>query len=61
MYQKKVLDILADLRTCLKQSQPASSPVNIEGMETLEDFDREEECLHDAEAYDALVVLVVWE
>lgn len=57
MYQKKVLDILADIRTCLKQSQPASSPVNIERMETLEDFDHEEECLHDAEAYDALVVV----
>ena len=53
VYQKKVLNTLVDLRNCYKQAQPATSAMHIERMET--DFEREEQCLSDAQAFDTLV------
>lgn len=55
VYQKKVLNLLVDLRNQLKQVQPASSDGNIEKMETMEDFEREEQRLSDQQVFDALV------
>lgn len=47
--------MLVDLRNCYKQAEPASSAVHIERMETMEDFEREEQRLCDAQAFDTLV------
>lgn len=55
MYQKKVLNLLVDLRNQLKQTQPGSSAIHIERMETMEDFEREEQRLCDKQAFNALV------
>lgn len=61
VYQKKVLNMLVDLRNCYKQAQPATSAMHIERMETLEDFDREEQRLCDAQAFDTLVGFTILE
>ncbi|XP_049920626.1 hornerin isoform X3 [Epinephelus moara] len=55
VYQKKVLGLLVDLRNEYKTAQPASSAVHIERMETMEDFEKEEQHLCDKEAFDTLV------
>ncbi len=47
--------MLVDIRNCYKQAQPATSAMHIERMETLEDFEREEQRLCDAHAFDTLV------
>ncbi|KAG9267456.1 hypothetical protein AMEX_G18296 [Astyanax mexicanus] len=58
VYQKKVLNLLVDLRDQHKRAIPASSAVHIERMETMEDFEREEQRLCDAQAFDALVLRI---
>lgn len=56
VYQRKVLNLLVDLRNQFKQTQPASSAIHIERMETMEDFEREEQRLCDKQAFDDLVL-----
>ncbi|KAA0701740.1 hypothetical protein E1301_Tti023104 [Triplophysa tibetana] len=55
---KKVLSMLVDLRNCHKRVQPASSAVHIERMETIEDFEREEQRLCDVQAFDTMVLQI---
>ena len=55
MFQKKVLSILVDIRHRLKETQPASSAVHIERIETMEDFELKEQHLSDAQAFNTLV------
>ncbi len=47
--------MLDNLRNCYKQAQSAISAMHIERMEMIEDFEREEQCLCDAQAFDTLV------
>ena len=47
--------MLVDLRNLHKRAQPASSALHIERMETMEDFERAEQDLCDAQAFDTLV------
>ncbi|RXN08337.1 hypothetical protein ROHU_011579 [Labeo rohita] len=56
MFQKKVLSLLVDIRHRLKETQPASSAVHIERMDTMEDFELQEQSLSDAQAFDTLVM-----
>ncbi|XP_031167926.2 uncharacterized protein LOC116059064 [Sander lucioperca] len=58
VYQKKVLNMLVDLRNLHKQAQPASSALHIERMEPMEDFERVEQDLCDAQAFDTLVLQI---
>lgn len=55
VFQKKVLSLLVDIRHRLKETQPASSAVHIERMDTMEDFELQEQSLSDAQAFDTLV------
>ncbi|KAL2098953.1 hypothetical protein ACEWY4_005433 [Coilia grayii] len=55
VFQKMVLNLLFDIYDQLKQRQPPSA-IHIERMETMEDFEREEQRLCDEQAYDALVL-----
>ncbi|XP_077394040.1 uncharacterized protein LOC144031129 isoform X2 [Festucalex cinctus] len=54
VYQKKVLDLLGELRNESKHTQPAPSAIHT--METMEDFEREEQHLCEKQAFDALVL-----
>ncbi|XP_062324125.1 uncharacterized protein LOC134025244 [Osmerus eperlanus] len=54
VFQKKVLSLLVDIRHRLKDTQPASSAVHIERIETMEDFELKEQHLSDAQAFDTL-------
>ncbi|KAK2897057.1 hypothetical protein Q8A67_011545 [Cirrhinus molitorella] len=58
VFQKKVLSLLVDIRHRLKETQPASSAVRIERMDTMEDFELQEQSLSDAQAFDTLVLQI---
>ncbi|RXN27215.1 serine arginine-rich splicing factor 4-like isoform X14 [Labeo rohita] len=58
VFQKKVLSLLLDIRHRLKETQPASSAVHIERMDTMEDFELQEQSLSDAQAFDTLVLQI---
>ena len=47
--------LLVEILNQCKRAQPASSAVHIERMETMEDFEKEEQRISDAKAFDALV------
>lgn len=55
VYQKKVLTLLVDIRHRLKETQPASSAVHIQRIDTMEDFELQEQQLSDAQAFNTLV------
>ncbi|ROL41862.1 hypothetical protein DPX16_3490 [Anabarilius grahami] len=55
LFQKKVLSLLVDIRHRLKETQPASSAVHIERIDTVEDFEIQEQRLSDAQAFGILV------
>ncbi|KAL2095483.1 hypothetical protein ACEWY4_010202 [Coilia grayii] len=55
-YQKRVINMLATIVEKITQALPASSTGHIDMMETMEDFEREEQRLSDKTAFDALVV-----
>ncbi|XP_072561193.1 uncharacterized protein [Paramormyrops kingsleyae] len=55
VYQKKVLNLLVDIRHRLKETQPASSAVHIRRIDTMEDFELQEQQLSDAQAFNTLV------
>lgn len=55
VFQKKVLSLLVDIRHRLKETQPASSAVYIERIDTMEDFEIQEQRLSDAQAFGILV------
>ncbi|MEQ2231037.1 hypothetical protein ILYODFUR_035279, partial [Ilyodon furcidens] len=54
VFQKKVLNLLMELRDQHKRTQPISSAVHVERMVTIEDLEREKERLCDPKAFDAL-------
>ncbi|RXN35708.1 serine arginine-rich splicing factor 4-like isoform X14 [Labeo rohita] len=58
VFQKKVLSLLVDIRHRLKETQPASSAVHIDRMDTMEDFELQEQSLSDAQAFDTLVLQI---
>nr|XP_033488342.1 uncharacterized protein LOC117260501 [Epinephelus lanceolatus] len=58
VFQKKVLSLLVDIRHRLKETQPASSAVHIERIDTMEDFELQEQRLSDAQAFDTLVLQI---
>ncbi|MEQ2268079.1 hypothetical protein XENORESO_014849, partial [Xenotaenia resolanae] len=54
VFQKKVLNLLMELRDQHKRTQPISSAVHVERMAAIEDLEREEECLCNPKAFEAL-------
>ncbi|MED6268937.1 hypothetical protein CHARACLAT_027967 [Characodon lateralis] len=58
VFQKKVLNLLMELRDQHKRAQPISSAVHIERMVTIEDLEREEERLCSPKAFEALVLQI---
>ncbi|XP_039619905.1 uncharacterized protein LOC120535855 [Polypterus senegalus] len=58
VFQKKVLTLLFDLHNQYKKAEPASSAVHILRMETMVDFEAEEQRLCDAQAFDTLVLQI---
>ncbi|XP_055073490.2 uncharacterized protein [Misgurnus anguillicaudatus] len=58
VFQKKVLSLLIDIHHRLKETQPASSAVHIERIDTMEDFEIQEQRLCDAKAFDILVLQI---
>ncbi|KAJ8371745.1 hypothetical protein AAFF_G00302520 [Aldrovandia affinis] len=58
-FQKKILTILVDIREEVRRiarAEPASSASHVERLETVDDFQREEQRLSDSEAFNALVL-----
>lgn len=53
VFQKRVLNLQVDIRNRLKETQPASSAVHIERIDTMGEF--EEQRLSDAQTFDTLV------
>ncbi|KAJ8384189.1 hypothetical protein AAFF_G00208070 [Aldrovandia affinis] len=59
VFQKKILTILVDIREEVRRiarAEPASSASHVERLETVDDFQREEQRLSDSEAFNALVL-----
>ncbi len=57
-FQKKVLSKLVDIHMEVRRlgrSEPPLSSAHIEQLETMEDFEREEERLKDKQAFESLV------
>ncbi|XP_047447409.1 RNA-binding protein 25-like isoform X2 [Mugil cephalus] len=57
VFQKRVLTMLTDIRSHLK-TQPDNPAAHIKRIDTIEDFEREEERLCDPKAFDALVLQI---
>lgn len=55
VFQKRVLNLQVDIRNRLKETQPASSAVHIERIDTMEEFELQEQRLSDAQTFDTLV------
>lgn len=55
VFQKRFLNLLVDIRNRLKETQPASSAVHIERIDTMEEFELQEQRLSDAQTFDTLV------
>ena len=47
VFQKKVLNLLVDICNHLKETQPASSVGHIQTIDTMEDFDEQQQRLAD--------------
>ncbi|XP_041931175.1 uncharacterized protein LOC121694866 [Alosa sapidissima] len=58
VFQKRVLSLLVDVRNRLKETQPASSAVHMEKIDTMEDFELQEQRLSDAQTFDTLVLQI---
>ncbi|KAJ8011645.1 hypothetical protein DPEC_G00060410 [Dallia pectoralis] len=58
VYQKKIIDLLVDIRNLLRQAQPASIALHIEMMETMEGFEKVEQHLCDTHRFDTLVLQI---
>ncbi|KAF4098008.1 hypothetical protein G5714_022016 [Onychostoma macrolepis] len=59
LFQKKVLSKLVDIHMEVRRlgrSEPPLSSAHIEQLETMEDFEREEECLKDKQAFESLAL-----
>jgi len=55
VFEKKVLSLLVDIRHRLKEAQPASSAVHIEKINSMEDFELQEQRISDPQAFEILV------
>nr|XP_040020885.1 uncharacterized protein LOC120810435 [Gasterosteus aculeatus aculeatus] len=58
VFQKRFLNLQVDIRNRLKETQPASSAVHIERIDTMEEFELQEQRLSDAQTFDTLVLQI---